>query len=291
VIEVGQDPESGQAIRVRIGKFGPFLQRGEGGAGNTASLPGEMPPADLTVEKAAELLNAKAAGPRELGIDPAAGLTVYVNNGRFGPYVQLGETPEKAAKGAKSAKPRRASLPRGVSEAEVTLATALQLLSLPRELGKHPDTGQLIIANNGRFGPYVKHGDEFRSLAPEDDVYTIGLDRAVALFAEPKQARRRQSAAKTVLRELGARPDNGAAIKLYEGRYGPYVSDGKTNASLAKGTDPANVGLHEAVELLNARAAAGPAKKAGRGRAAAGGQRARATGGTRKRKKEPAGIA
>ncbi len=291
VIDVGQDPESSQAIRVRIGKFGPFLQRGDGGPGNTASLPDEMPPADLTVERAVELLNAKAAGPRELGTDTATGLKVYVNNGRFGPYVQLGETPEKAAKGAKAEKPRRASLPRGVGEADVTLQTALRLLSLPRELGKHPETGQLIVANNGRFGPYVKHGDEFRSLAPDDDVYTIALERAVALLAEPKQARRRQSAAKTVLRELGARPDNGAAIKLYEGRYGPYVSDGKTNASLPKGTDPANVGLHEAVELLNARAAAGPAKKAGRGRASAGGPRARATGGARKRKKEPAGIA
>jgi DNA topoisomerase I len=288
VVDIGDDPETGQAIRVRIGKFGPFLQRGEGGPGHTASLPDEVAPADLTVARAAELLNAKAAGPRGLGKDPASGLTVYVNNGRFGPYVQLGETPEKPAKGAKADKPRRASLPRGLAEADVSLETALRLLSLPRELGRHPETGETIVANNGRFGPYVKHGDEFRSLAPDDDVYTVSLERAVALLAEPKQARRRQSAAKTVLRELGARPDNGAAIKLYEGRYGPYVSDGKTNASLPKGTDPANVGLHEAVELLNARAAAGPGKKE-RGRAAAGGARAKAAGRSR-RKKEPAGV-
>jgi len=271
VIDVGEDGGTGQPIRVRIGKFGPFLQRGDGGPGNTASLPEDVAPADLTCEKAVELLNAKAAGPREVGTDPATGLTVYVNNGRFGPYVQLGETPEKPAKGAKAEKPRRASLPKDVTEPELTLESALRLLSLPRELGRHPETGELIVANNGRFGPYVKHGDEFRSLGPDDDVYTIDLERAVALIAEPKQARRRQSAAKTVLRELGPRSDTGAVIKLYEGRYGPYVSDGKTNASLPKGMDPANVGLHEAVELLNTRAAAGPAKKRGRARTAAGG--------------------
>jgi DNA topoisomerase I len=288
-VDIGEDPETGQPIRVRIGKFGPFLQRGEGGPGNTASLPDEVAPADLSVEKAIELLNAKAAGPRELGTDPATGLTVYVNNGRFGPYVQLGETPDTPPKGAKAEKPRRASLPRGVAEADLTLEVALRLLSLPRDLGRHPDSGATIVANNGRFGPYVKHGDEFRSLAPGDDVYTITLERAVALLAEPKQARRRQAAAKTVLRELGPRPDGGAPIKLYEGRYGPYVSDGKTNASLPKGTDPENVGLHEAVELLNARAAAGPGKRT-RGRAAARGARAKTTAARPRRGKEPAGV-
>jgi len=271
VIDLCEDGDTGQPIRVRIGKFGPFLQRGEGGPGNTASLPEDLAPADLTGEKAVELLNAKAAGPREVGTDPATGLKVYVNNGRFGPYVQLGETPEKPAKGAKAEKPRRASLPKGVTESAVTLDTALRLLSLPRELGRHPETSELIIASNGRFGPYVKHGDEFRSLAADDDVYTIGLERAVALLAEPKAPRRRQAAAKTVIRELGARPDSGAEVKVYEGRYGPYVSDGKTNASLPKGTDPANVGLHEAMELLNARAGAGPRKKPSRSRGAGAG--------------------
>jgi DNA topoisomerase-1 len=284
VIDLGEDPSTGQPIRVRIGKFGPFLQRGEGGPGNTASLPEDLAPADLTVEKAVELLDAKAAGPRELGIDPASGLTVYLANGRFGPYVQLGETPDKPPKGVKAVKPKRASLPPGTSEAQVDLATALRLLSLPRELGAHPESGQPIAASIGRFGPYVKHGDEFRSLAPEDDVYTIDLERAVVLLAAPKQSRRRQSAAKTVLRELGPREDGGAPIKLYEGRYGPYVSDGKTNASLPKGTDPATIGLQEAVQLLEARAAAGPRKKGGRTRSAAA---PRAAG---RRKKQPVGI-
>jgi DNA topoisomerase-1 len=194
--------------------------------------------------------------------------------------VQLGDTPEKppkAAKGAKAAKPvkpRRASLPRGVAEGNVDLSLALRLLSLPRVLGAHPGDAQEVVASVGRFGPYVKHGEEFRSLEPDDDVYTVGLERALALLAAPKVARRRQSAARTVLRELGAREDTGAAVTLLDGRYGPYVSDGKTNASLAKGADPAGVGLREAVELLEARAAAGPRKKPTR-RGAAGGSRRR----------------
>jgi DNA topoisomerase I len=278
VVELGVDPDSGQPIRARIGKFGPFLQVGDGGPGNTASLPDDLPPADVTVERAMALVRAKAAGPRELGADPGSGQTVYLATGRFGPYVQLGETPEKTTKRGKGTaeKPRRASLPRGVAEADVDLALALKLLSLPRRLGPHPADGEDVLASAGRFGPYVKHGDEFRSLDQSDDVYAIGLERALELLAAPKQVRRRQAATRTVLRELGAREDTGAAVTLLEGRYGPYVSDGKTNASLPKGVSPASIGLREAVELLEARAAAGPGKK-GRGRAPR-----RATGGRRK---------
>ncbi len=274
VVEIGTDPETGRAVRVRIGKFGPFLQAGDGGAGNTASLPDDLPPGDLTVEKAMALIRAKAVGPRDLGVDPATGQVVYLATGRFGPYVQLGDTPEKPPKGVKAAKPRRASLPRGVAEAAVDLPLALRLLSLPRVLGAHPGDGQDVVASLGRFGPYVKHGDEFRSLDAGDDVYTVSLERALELLAAPKQVRRRQSAARTVLRELGAREDTGAAVTLIDGRYGPYVSDGKTNASLAKGTDPATIGLREAVQLIEARAAAGPKKKTTR-RGAAGGSRRR----------------
>jgi DNA topoisomerase-1 len=280
VVAIGTDPESGKDIRVRIGRFGPFLQVGDGGAGNTASLPDDLPPADLTVEKAMSLVRAKAAGPRDLGIDSETRQHVYLATGRFGPYVQLGETPEKPPKGVKAEKPKRASLPRGVTEAEVDLPQALRLLSLPRVLGKHPEDGQEIVASAGRFGPYVKHGDDFRSLGPDDDVYTLSLERALALLAAPKQSRRRQAAARTVLRELGVREDTGAAVTLLDGRYGPYVSDGKTNASLAKGADPAGIGLREAIELLLARATAGPKKK--------GTRRAPAAGGRRRR--QPAGV-
>jgi DNA topoisomerase I len=279
VVDIGTDPESGQNLRVRIGRFGPFVQVGDGGAGNTASLPEDLAPADLTVEKAMTLVRAKAAGPRELGADPATGQTIYLATGRFGPYVQLGETPEKPAKGAKAVKPKRASLPKGVTEDGIDLPTALRLLSLPRVLGTHPADGGEVLSSVGRFGPYVKHGSEFRSLEPDDDVYAIGLERALALLAAPKQSRRRQSATRTVLRELGAR-EGGAAVTLLEGRYGPYVTDGTTNASLPKGTDPAGIGLREAVELLDARATAGPKKKPAR----------RAASGTGRRRKQPAGV-
>ncbi len=265
-VDVGVDPESGETICVRIGRFGPFVQVGEGGNGNTASLPDDLAPADLTAEKAMELVRSKAAGPRDLGIDPASARHVYLATGRFGPYVQLGETPEKPAKGAKAAKPKRASLPKGVTEAEADLALALQLLSLPRVLGTHPAGGEDVIAGAGRFGPYVKHGDEFRSLEATDDVYTVSLDRALELLAQPKRSRRRQASAPAVLKELGAREDTGAAVRLLDGRYGPYVTDGKTNASLPKGADLAAFGVREAVELIDARAAAGPKKKGGRPR-------------------------
>lgn len=264
VIDVGTDPESGLPIRVRIGRFGPFLQLGDGGSGNTVSLPEDIAPADLDVEKAMAMLRTKAAGPRLLGNDPATGLPVYALSGRFGAYVQLGETPPK---GSKAAKPRRASLPRGITENEVTLEQALRLLDLPRTLGAHPETGEPVIAGEGRFGPYVKHGDEFRSLEPEDDVHTIGLERALALLAAPKQPRRRQQAAKKVLKELGSHPATGAPVQLLEGRYGPYVTDGKLNATVPKNTDPESVSLAEAVSLLEARAARGTAGRAGSRRA------------------------
>ncbi|MGE5358866.1 MAG: type I DNA topoisomerase [Bacteroidales bacterium] len=283
VLDVGADPDSGETVRVRIGRFGPFVQVGEGGPGKTASLPDDIPPADLTVEKAIALVQAKASGPRDLGVDPKSGQHVYVSTGRFGPYVQLGETPDTPKKGAKVPKPKRASLPKDVTEATVGLPLALKLLSLPRELGNDPATGEQISAAVGRFGPYVKRGDEYRSVDASDDVYTITRERALELLAMPKQPRRRQAAAKTVLRELGTRTDSGAAVKLYEGRYGPYVSDGKTNASIPKGSDPASIGLREATELLDARAAAGPRKKPG--------ARAKRTGGGRGRKRsEPVEV-
>ena len=152
-VDVGTDPETDLPIRVRIGRFGPFLARGEGGDGHTASLPDEVAPADFTVDQAVDLLNAKAEGPRSLGVHPATGEKVYLLTGRYGPYVQLGEMPEKGAKGAKAPKPKRASLPKTLfSESTLTLDQALQLLGLPREVGLHPDDGKPIVAN---FGPLL----------------------------------------------------------------------------------------------------------------------------------------
>ena len=262
VVDVGADPETGQMIRVRIGRYGPFLQRGEGGPGHTASLPEDVAPADLAVERAVELLKAKAEGPRKLGEDPASGQQVYLMTGRYGAYVQLGETPEKKVKGA--AKPKRASLLNGMDAESLTLDTALKLLSLPRELGTHPESGQPVTASQGRFGPYVKHGDEYRSLEESDDLLSVDLPRALELFAAPKRSRRRQAMTRTVLRELGAHPRSGMAIKLLAGRYGPYVTDGTTNASLPRGSDPNAVGTDEAASLIDARAATAPGPRAGR---------------------------
>jgi DNA topoisomerase-1 len=278
ILDLGTDTESGEPVRIRIGRFGPFVQVGEGGPGRTASLPEDVAPADLTTERALELVRAKAEGPRSLGADPATGQQVYVMNGRFGWYVQLGETPEPApkskAKGQKSAapKPKRASLQGNMSESTLTLDEALKLLSLPRVVGVHPDDNEPIVTNFGRFGPYVKHGDEFRSLESEEQVFAISLDDAVALLRAPKQSRRRQAAQKKTLREL---TNDGQTVKLLAGRYGPYVTDGTTNASIPKAMNPDQLTWEQAQELLAARRDAGPSPKRGgfKRKAAAGGKR------------------
>jgi DNA topoisomerase-1 len=265
-IDVCDDPDTGLPVRVRIGRYGPFLQVGDSAQeGPRASLPGDLAPGDLTCEKALALLKAKAEGPRVLGQDPASAQTVYVMHGRFGPYVQLGETPTDK----KADKPRRASLGRQFSEETITLEAALRLLSLPRELGA-ADDGEVIVANVGRFGPYVKHGSEFRSLAPEDDVYTVTLARAKALLAQEKKSMRRQRAAPRELRALGAHPDSGQPLRVLDGRYGPYVTDGTTNASLPKGVAPEGLTVGDAVALLQARAGARPSRRRTGGRKTTG---------------------
>jgi DNA topoisomerase-1 len=261
LIDVGADPETGELIRVRIGRYGPFLQQGEGGPGKTAGVPPTTAPADLTVAKAMALIRAKAEGPRLLGVDPKSGQNVYAIHGRFGAYVQLGETPEKGVK----EKPRRSSLTGGLTEATVTLDDALKLLELPRDLGTHPETGQTIVAGLGRFGPYIKHGDDYRSLEASDDLFTVGLERSLELLAQPKRSARQ--AAKRVIRTIDA-PGGGTPLQVLEGRYGPYVTDGELNASIPKSADPATLSLEDARALLEARRGAPPSPR--RGRRAAG---------------------
>src|SRR3954453_13056176 len=257
LIDIGVDPESGEPIRVRIGRYGPFLQQGEGGPGKTASLPPNVAPADLSVAKATTLIRAKAECPRLLGVDSKTGMNVYAIHGRFGAYVQLGETPEKGSK----EKPKRSSLTGGQTESTVTLEEAVKLLELPRELGAHPESGQRIVAGLGRFGPYVKHGDDYRSLTADDDLFTVDLARALALFAEPKRGGRR-TMTKRVIRQIEA-GEGATPIQVLEGRYGPYVTDGETNASIPKGSDPATLSLEEARALLEARRGAPPREKRG----------------------------
>jgi DNA topoisomerase-1 len=274
VLDLGDDPDSGGSVRIRIGRFGPFVQVAEGGPGRTASLPDEIAPADLTLEKALELVRVKAEGPRALGVDPATGQNVYVMNGRYGPYVQLGETPNGSQKGKgksqKLEKPKRASLQSGMSESDVTLEQALTLLSLPRVVGLHPDDNEPIATNFGRFGPYVKHGDEFRSLESDEDVFAISFDAALALLRAPKQSRRRQTQ-KRVLREL---TKGETTLRLLDGRFGPYVTDGRINASIPRGAKPEAVTFEQAVELLEARRNAVPMARRGVSRRRVGPRRA-----------------
>jgi DNA topoisomerase-1 len=265
---LGEDPDTKERIVVKVGRYGPYVQRGDGGEGNTASLPAGIAPADFGLDEALALLTTKGAGPRIVGVDPKSGMTVYSMSGRFGPYVQLGETPEKGKKGAKppkgtkTQKPRRASLPKGETVEGIPLETALRLLSLPREIGLHPEDAVPVESNFGRFGPYVKHGDEFRSLESEEQVFAITLDEAVKLLRQPKRARKRPfGAAKSApLKELGANPA-GAVIKVFDGRYGPYITDGAVNVTVPKGVALESITLESALELLSEKAAKGPSKR------------------------------
>ncbi|HVW35169.1 MAG TPA: type I DNA topoisomerase [Acidimicrobiia bacterium] len=264
--EINTIPQAGEGcdIVVRVGRYGPYLSRGD----QTAPVPDGIAPDELTPEMANELLERGPEEGRVLGSDPATGLEVSVRDGRYGPYVQLGEQEEGSKK-----KPKRASLFKTMTPDTVTLDDALMLLSLPRVVGQD-DEGRDVVASPGRFGPYIKRGDDTRSLKEESQLLTITLPEALELLAQPKRGRGRQAA--EPLAELGAHPDNGATVKLLAGRYGPYVTDGTTNASLPKDADPAATTLEQAVELLRARAAAGPAKRPAR-RAAGGAKKATRT--------------
>ncbi len=235
-------------LGLKIGKFGAFV-----GCSNYPECRFTRQFTD-SQEKSENGDPAQAAsGDKELGVDPESGLTVWLKNGRFGPYVQLGEPLEKGDK------PKRASIPKGFSAATLDLATALKLLSLPREVGKHPETGKPITAGIGRYGPFVEHDGKYANLDSTEEVFTVGLNRAVSVLAEPKKrpARGGQQALKT----LGDHPELGGPIQVFEGRYGPYVKHGKVNATIPKGTDPNALTLDEAVKLIAARAESGkPAK-------------------------------
>jgi DNA topoisomerase-1 len=279
VTALGSHPETGAPVVIRIGRFGPYVQVGEGESAANASIPDDMAPADFTLERAIELVEARAKGPSSLGIDPASGLPVYVMSGRFGPYVQLGETPEKGS----GDKPRRASLTKDDDSASISLERALELLRLPRSVGRDPETGAEIVANFGRFGPYVKRGDEFRSLNGDSAVFDVTLDDALELFRQPKPSRR--AASRRVLRELGVDPTSGAGVQLVEGRYGPYVTDGTTNASLPKDMSHEALTLDAAVGLLRERAASQPRSRSRpRGSSRSPGRRAPPRGSTARRR-------
>ncbi len=196
------------------------------------------------------------AGPKALGVDPVTGEIVTLRKGPFGLYVQLGEAKEKSKEKSKE-KPKRASLLTSMDPAELTLEQALGLLSLPREVGLHPTSGEMILAGIGRYGPYLKHGAAYTSLGPDEDLLTIGLNRAVTVIDEaPKRGERTSQ----VLRALGDHPNDGKPVTLNKGRYGPYVKHGRINASIPKGANEDDVTLEQALELISARAAKGGSK-------------------------------
>jgi DNA topoisomerase-1 len=257
-IPVGVD-DAGELVLVRNGKYGPYVKRGD----DTASLPDGLALDELTIERAIELLNAPK-GDEPIGQDPDTSLPVYAKNGRFGPYVQLGDV-ETLPDGEK---PKMSSLLQSMSLDTITLDDALRLLSLPRVVGIDDDVE--VVAANGRYGPYIKKADETRSLETEEQLFTITLDAARTLLAQPKQYGRRRAAPAQPLRELGNDPDTDKPIVVREGRFGPYVTDGETNASLRKGDTVEGVTVERASELLQIRRETAPTKpKRGSKKAAA----------------------
>jgi DNA topoisomerase I len=247
--DVSSFPLAGTDIVVRVGRYGPYLERD----GQRANVPSDLAPDELTPEKAEELLS-QPNGERILGTDPATGHVMVAKAGRFGPYVteQLGEDAPA------SAKPRTGSLLKSMSLDMVTLDDALRLLSLPRQLGELD--GEAVTVQNGRYGPYVKKGSDSRSLESEDQLFTLSLAEAKELFAQPK-ARGRARAAAPPLRELGTDPATGKPMVIKDGRFGPYVTDGETNASLRTGDEVASITVQRAAELLAERRAASPSTR------------------------------
>ena len=244
-LPLGKD-DAGREVNIRIGRYGPYLERGK----ERASIPADMAPDKLTIERAEEIFK-EDSGPKKLGSQPESGEPVYAKVGRFGPYVQLGENDQK---------PKMKSLLPGMKVDDLTLEDALRLLSLPRSLGTDPETSEEVFADYGRFGPYVKQASDSRSLGAANDVFTVTLEEALVLFKQEKKASWRSRGPK-VLREMGEHPESKVPIKLLSGRYGPYVTDGTTNASLARGASPDDLTLEQAVALIRAREAAGPSKK------------------------------
>jgi DNA topoisomerase-1 len=243
-IGVGTD---GEEIVARVGRYGPYLQHGE----DRVSIPEDLAPDELTIERAESLLGAPSSD-RVLGEDPETGLPVQVRAGRFGPYVQLGELVDGGPK------PRTSSLFASMSPETLTFEQALELLRVPRVVGTDPESNEEIVAHNGKFGPYLKKGTDTRSLVSEDQILSVTVDEALTLFAQPK-ARGRN--AKGPLREMGDDPDSGLPMVVKDGRFGPYVTDGTTNASLRRGDDVESLTVERASELLAERRAAGPSTR------------------------------
>ena len=272
----------GRQITVRVGRYGPYLERaalpgaddgGEAGAAvggatpdpdvpvlERANLPEDLAPDEVTAEVAERLFEQAEIGDAELGADPVTGHMIVAKDGRYGPYVTEVLPEDAPTKGKNAVKPRTASLFKSMSLDTIDLDTALQLLTLPRVVGADPATGEEITAQNGRYGPYLRKGTDSRSIAAEEALFTVTLEEALALYAQPK-TRGRQAAAAAPLREVGVDPASGKPMVIKDGRFGPYVTDGETNASLRKGDEVDTITVDRSAELLAERRARGPAPK------------------------------
>jgi DNA topoisomerase I len=246
----------GDDIVIRIGRNGPFIQRGEGGPGNTASIPDDLAPADLTYSKALELLEQRAKGPESVGTDSKTGRAILAKTGRFGAYLELEQTEEEVEA---KVKPTRVGLPPGVTPAQLTEEDLTILTSYPKVIGNHPETGEPINLLLGRYGPYLQSGTKNANAGEWKTAPDLTVEAAVQLIAEGGKGRK--AGAPEPLKELGEAEGCAGPIKVMSGRYGPYVTDGTTNATIPKGTDPESVTIEQAAELIKARAAAGPSKK------------------------------
>ena len=247
-IHIGKS-DDGQDVFVRVGRYSPFVEQGD----RTASLPDETPPDEVTLQVALELLDQSELGDEPLGICPDTHKPVYLKIGRFGPYVQRGTTDDDD-------KPQNASLLKGMVPEEIDLPTALKLLTLPRTLGEHPESAKEVMAFNGRYGPYVKCDTETRSLPADVSPLEVTLEQALQLLAQPK-TRGRGAAKKEPIKVFEASPVTEKPVQLLDGRFGPYVTDGTTNASLPRSMAPEEITFEDALDLLAIRAAKGPAPK------------------------------
>ena len=254
-------------VVVRVGRYGPYLERIRDGVSQRANLPDDLPPDELTREVAEQLFSVPQEG-RSLGVDQLTGHEIVAKEGRYGPFVtEILPEPEAPAEGATKkkapakAKPRTGSLFKDMSVETITLEQAVQLLTLPRVVGSDPESGDEITAQNGRYGPYLKKGTDSRSLKSEDQLFTVTLDEALEIYRQPKQRGRRSAAATPPLRELGVDTATKKPMVIKDGRFGPYVTDGETNASLRKGDSVEEITDERASELLAERRAKAPPPK------------------------------
>jgi DNA topoisomerase-1 len=260
----------GRQITVRVGRYGPYLERPALVVDGTpeadapqlerANLPEDLAPDEVTAEVAEALFDQAEIGDAELGPDPLSGNMIVAKDGRYGPYVTEVLPEDAPTKGKNAIKPRTASLFKSMSLETIDLETALQLLTLPRVVGNDPTSGEEITAQNGRYGPYLRKGSDSRSIAAEEALFTVTLEEALALYAQPK-TRGRQAAAAAPLREVGVDPATEKPMVIKDGRFGPYVTDGETNASLRKGDEVDTITVERSAELLAERRARGPAPK------------------------------